>query len=292
MNKEKLKNDMNFRYVCSDFATDFWNDDFEIYGNVVKLNSIKRGVYTLIDEHYNVIGVYNDELSLNNQTEEELANRIAEIYKRYSEVDETNRYILPIPFETISLKEIQDLFKRIEIMPSNHGHSIDMFINGQEVRDVDDDFSKLCFYYLTYIKFLGYYIERYFKELFRMKSLEIDYPDIYTYLSKIIDGIKKCIESVDDFSVRDIGGFIGEPGVDFLDNYSDMIDEIIEYYHFDTNKIENFKLEKEIFSKILEVPDEVVKERYENMKKFIHPGYVRLLDLIQPVSNYSLKKTK
>ena len=37
MNKEELQNDMKFRYVCSDFATDHWGYDFEIYGNTIKL---------------------------------------------------------------------------------------------------------------------------------------------------------------------------------------------------------------------------------------------------------------
>ena len=126
---------------------------------------------------------------------EELANKIAEIYIKHSEFNETSTNILPAPFEEFSIKEIQDLSKRITIMPSNHGHSTDMLINWQGVRRKDDDFSKLCFYYLTYIKFLGCYIERYFNELFRMKSLGINYPDIYTYLSKIISGIEKCIEN-------------------------------------------------------------------------------------------------
>ncbi len=293
MNKVELKNDMKFREVCINFATDFWNDDFEIYGNVIKLNSLKKGVYTLIDEHYNVIGVYTDELSLEHQTKEELANKIAEIYIKHSEFNETSTNILPARFEEFSLKEIQDLSKRISIMPSNHGHSTDMIINWQKVRRTDDDFSKLCFYYLTYIKFLGCYIERYFNELFRMKSLGINYPDIYTYLSKIISGIEKCIENVKDFSVRNIGDYIGEPRVDFLDNYSNMVYQIINFYCFDYSKVNIANLDdnmNNILSRILEEPDEVVEERYENMKKFIHPGYIELLDLVQPISNYSLKK--
>ena len=90
MTKEELKNDMEFRHICSEFGTDYWNDDFEIYDNVIKLNTTNKRVYTLIDEHYNVIGVYKEE----KQTKEELTDKIGKIYKMYcSDTDEDKEEI-------------------------------------------------------------------------------------------------------------------------------------------------------------------------------------------------------
>ena len=293
MNKEQLKYDMNFRYVCSNFKTNFWDYNFEIYGNVIKLNSNNKGIYTLIDEHYNVIGVYTDELSLEHQTKEELANKIAKIYKNYSEVNETN--ILPAPFEGLSLKEIQDLSNRIEIM--SDGHFTDMTINLQDVCKTDDDFSKLCFYYLTYIKFLGCYINKYFKESFHMKSLGASYPDVYTYLSKIINGIEEyiinsigAIRYIGNYIDEVAGAYIEDKRDDFWDKYSNIIYQIVNFYEFDYSKVNNIKLDSNMFSSILEVPDEVIEERKENLKKYISPGYVKLLDIIKPKNSYSLTK--
>ena len=288
MDKVKLQNDMKFRYICSDFATNHWNFDFEIYGSVIKLNSQKKGIYTLIDEHYNVIGVYTDELSLEHQTKEELADKIAKIYEKYSSnVDDNGQYILPSIFGGFSLKDIQELSNRIEILSSNHGHSTDMMINCQEVNRTDeDDVSKVYFYYLAYISFLGNYLKQYFKESFHMKSLGFNYPDVYTYLNNLVSNIEKGIENIDKFPVADVAVSIGETGREFLDGYSNALYQIIHLYtgNYDID-ISNYA-----FLNILEVPYEIVEERIKGMRNFVHPGDIKLLDIIKPKSSYSLKK--
>ena len=291
MDKVELQNDMKFRYVCSDFATDHWNYDFELYGNVIKLNSRKKGIYTLIDENYNVIGVYADELSLEHQTKEELENTIAKTYEKYSsKVDENGEYILPSVFGGFSLKDILDLSNRIEILSSNQGHSTSMMINCQEVdRTSEDDFSKVCFYFLAYISFLGNYLKKYFKESFRMKSLGFDYPDVYTYLNNLVSNIEKGIENIDTFPVRDIADSVGETGIDFLDGYSNALYQIIKLYTFNYDNVE-IDISPEDFLKILEVPYEIVRERIEAMNNFVYPGDIRIRDIIKPTASSSLKK--
>lgn len=291
MTKETLINDMKFKITCLDFATDFLNGDFEVYGDVIKLNSKESGIYTLIDKYYNVIGIYKDELSLEHQTKEELANKIAEIYKKYSEVDETGKHTLPTPFETFSLQQILELSKRINIIPSNHGHSADMIVNGQIIDKInEDDYSAIYFYFLTYIDFLGKCIKQYYKEAFHIKSLGFDYPDVYEYLNSLVANLEKGIHNLDDFSARTLGKSIGKTGDEFMDNYSLSLYQIIKFYVLHYKKIENKELDKNLFLKILDVPSELVEERYSQMNKFIYPDSVNLLDLIQPETGYSLNK--
>ena len=288
MDKVELQNDIKFRYICSAFATNYWNYDFEIYGNVIKLNSQKKGIYTLIDEYYNVIGVYTDELSLKHQTKEELTDKIAKIYIKYSSnVNKNGQYILPSIFGGFSLKDIQCLSNRIEILPTNHGHSTDMTINFQKVDRIDeDDVSKVCFYYLAYISFLGSYLKQYFQKSFHMKSLGFDYPDVYDYLNNLVSNIEKGIENIDRSPVADISVSIGETGRKFLDEYSNVLYQIIHFYtdNYDVD-ISNYD-----FFNILEVPYEIAEERIKGMRNFVYPGDIKLLDIIKPKSSYSLKK--
>lgn len=283
MDKVELQNDMKFRYVCSDFATNHWNYNFDIYDNVIKLNSDKKGIYVLIDENYNVIGVYGNELSLEHQTEEELSDKIKKIYEKYSSS-------FPSVLGNFSLKDIQGLSKRIDILSSNRGHSTDMMINCQEIdRTDEDDNAEFCFYLLSYISFIGNYLKEYFKEAFHMKALGFEYPDVYTYLDHLISNIEDGIKNIDRFPVCDIAFSIGMTGREFLDRYSNALYQIINYYYFNR---ENVDISEFDILKILEVPNEVVEQRIEGMRKFVHPGEVKILDIVKPNGNKKYVKKK
>lgn len=274
MDKKKLQNDMKFRYVCSDFATNHWNYNFDIYDNVIKLNSDKKGIYVLIDENYNVIGVYGNELSLEHQTEEELSDKIKKIYEKYSSS-------FPSVLGNFSLKDIQGLSKRI---------STDMVINCQEIdRTDEDDNAEFCFYLLAYISFIGNCLKEYFKEAFHMKALGFEYPDVYIYLNHLISNIEDGIKNIDRFPVCDIAFSIGKTGKEFLDRYNKLLYQIIKFYCFNR---ENVDISESDILKILEVPNEVVEQRIKGMRNFVHPGEVRILDIVKPNGNKKYVKKK
>jgi len=265
---------MKFRYVCSDFATNHWNYNFDIYDNVIKLNSDKKGIYVLIDENYNVIGVYGNELSLEHQTEEELSDKIKKIYEKYSSS-------FPSVLGNFSLKDIQGLSKRI---------STDMVINCQEIdRTDEDDNAEFCFYLLAYISFIGNCLKEYFKEAFHMKALGFEYPDVYIYLNHLISNIEDGIKNIDRFPVCDIAFSIGKTGKEFLDRYNKLLYQIIKFYCFNR---ENVDISESDILKILEVPNEVVEQRIKGMRNFVHPGEVRILDIVKPNGNKKYVKKK
>lgn len=187
MTKNELINDMNFRFRCCDYGLNW--DDFEAYGEVIILNTSKKGIYVLLDKNYNTIGIHKVEFANMHLSKEQLADGYTELYNL---VDKDSGYSFPYPFQNFSLKQIVEISNRIEIHETNHGHSSNILVNGDIVScDNDVNYPGL----LSYIKFLGEQVKQYFLNAYQMKMMGFDYPDVYSYVRSLMNNVNECIEN-------------------------------------------------------------------------------------------------
>ena len=184
MTKSDLINDMNFRNKCCAYGLDW--EDFYVLDDIIVLNSPKENILVLLDDHYNTINIYDKNNDISKLVPAE--KRIKEIKESY----ETIYAKLPYPFQNFSLKQIVELANRVYIHETNHGNSSDMIVNGEIVSDEHDS---IYISLLSYIKFLGQQIEQYFMNLYQMKMMGFEYPDVYQYISNLMSNIDECINA-------------------------------------------------------------------------------------------------
>lgn len=222
MDKEVIINDINFRVACRNYGLSCEN--FEVYDNVIIINSPKAGIYVLLDKNYNIIGVHKVDLATMYFSKYEIASGYNELY---STVDADDRFKLYYPFESFSLKQIVDISNRVEIIETNHGHSSDMLVNGNLVEgENDSSYIEL----LSYIKILGSEIKKYFLNSYHMYMMGFDYIDVFTYINAFMDNIDECInKSINDnkrpFPI-DILRYMGK--TQFLDEYGSALYDVID----------------------------------------------------------------
>jgi len=185
MTKSDLINDMNFRNKCCAYGLDW--QSFNVYENIIILNTPKKDVFVLLDEHYNTIGIPKIEHFSPARTIEEYATGYKELYDY---VNQEEKFVFPYPFQNFSLKQIVELANRVYIREANHGHSSDMIVNGEIVSDEHDS---IYISLLSYVKFLGQQIEQYFMNLYQMKMIGFEYPNVYQYISSLMSNIDECI---------------------------------------------------------------------------------------------------
>lgn len=276
MDKEKIINDLNFRLVCRDFGVDWKN--FEVYDDVIIIDSPKIGIYVLLDKNYNIIGVHKTELSTFNLSKSELCLGYSELYNT---INEDARFRLCYPFQNFSLKQIVDISNRIEIIETNHEHSSEMLVNGELV-DGENDSTYIEL--LSYIKILGKEIKEYYSNCYQMYMMNFDYPNVIAYINQFIYNIDECINKSISTNERpfpiDILRYTAR--IKFLYDYANPLYGVIDLlmrqkgaqaksgfeYYKEVEPVLESDVDLSIFSskliKILEVTDEEVKRNEED----------------------------
>lgn len=185
MTKNDLINDFNFRQKCGEYGL-YW-ENAEIYENVILINTPIEGLYVIFDKNYNTIGVEKNEY----QDEEQFANVF---YERYSEFTD----LLPFgesfdyPFQNYTLKNFIDLANRVDILESNHGHSISTKINGEWYNRNSQE-NEEYFQLLSYVKFISEEIKMYFLLSYHMQAMGYEMPDVYSYVRALIKNVNASI---------------------------------------------------------------------------------------------------
>lgn len=185
MTKNDLINDFKFRQKCSEYGL-YWGNA-EIYGNVILINTPIEGLYVLFDKNYNTIGVEKDEY----RDEKQFVNDFYERYSKFTDVlpfGESFDY----PFQNYTLKSFVDLANRVDILESNHGHSISTKING-EWYNRDSQENEEYFQLLSYVKFISEEIKMYFLLSYHMQAMGYEMPDVYSYVRALIKNINASI---------------------------------------------------------------------------------------------------
>lgn len=276
MDKEIIINDINFRLACRNYGLDW--DNFEIYDDVIIINSPKTFIYVLLDKNYNIIGVHKVKPATIHFSKREIARGYNELY---STLNEDDRFKLHYPFESFSLKQIVDISNRVEIIETNHGHSSDIIVNGSLVDGINDS---VYIELLSYIKILGNEIKEYYLNCYHMYIMGFDYPDVFAYINAFMDNIDECINKSINNNERpfpiDILRYTGK--TKFLDEYGSALYDVIDllmrqrgvkpksgFEHY--REIEIVSKSDEDLSnlsgkliKILEVTDEEVKRNRED----------------------------
>lgn len=207
MTRQAIVNKMRFRYNCRLYRLD-WNN-FEIYDDLILLNTSKENVFVLFDKNFNTIGIEKKPSYISKE------KFVKEKYFKYSNFTDSLPYGLNLgyPFEKYTLKNIVDLSNRIEVIETNQGHSIITKVNGDWYKSENGDDTLPI---LSYIKFLGLKLEQYYIYKYQMYMLDFEIPDEYSYLSSVIEKVTECIQKNVSNNLRpfpdDILCYIGEQG--------------------------------------------------------------------------------
>lgn len=254
MLKKDLVDNMKFRFKCGKYGLDWRN--FEIYGDVIILNTPKDNIYVLLDKSFNTIGIHKVDISTVNLDKVHLA-------AIYSEINNLKN-VLPYPLNNLTLEQLMNLSTRIDIHETNHGHSHNMIVNKDIViNNNNNNYISL----LSYIKFLGKQIEQYYFDAYHMKMIGFDYPDIYSYIKNIMININDCIAINSKNNYRtfptDIMEYLGQNNN--IEDYKHILYPIIEY----EQKTELEKKELSILSKnLLKILDLSNKQLEEKIKEY------------------------
>ena len=303
MKRQELINDMNFKKKCCEYGLDWMN--FEIYGDIILVNTPDKWVYVLLDKNYNTIGVHRVKITNMHLEKNEITSGYNNIYNL---IDQSEGYCFPYPFQNLSLKQIISLSNRINIDETNHGHSSEFYVNGDLIIG-DNNKTYICL--LSYIKFLGGQIEKYFLNSYQMKILGFDYPDIHSYIKKLMYNIRTCINCNIEIGRRpfpvDILKYIGQNNkdIELYDHYLyNIIDLLLKqkgykiksgFEHYrEIEPTDKSTADLSILStnllKILEVTDEEVKQKIDNINETFEIGCIDLNSWIE--DNKSKIKTK
>lgn len=298
MTKNDLINDINFRNRCCVYGLDY--EKFDVYNNIIILSTPKKDIFVLFDEHYNTIGIPKIEYYSPKRTVEEYSFAYKELYDY---VDEKDGFAFPYPFQNFSLKQIVELANRVSIHKTNHGHSADIIVNAEIVNDEHDS---VYISLLSYIKFLGQQIEQYFINLYQMKIMGFEYPDVYTYIKSLMHNIDECINDNIEKDNRpfpiDIIKYLGQDRTS-IEKYDHELYRIIDlllkekgikiksgFEHYkelemtEKNTIDLSNISMKLL-KILEVSDEEVESRYQETNKTFEIKKINLQSWLSESTN-------
>lgn len=186
MTREQIINDIKFRQRCGAYGLDWEN--CVVFDDVILLYTPTKGLYVIFDKNYNTICIENSPIF-------NIEQFAKEKYYEYSNFTGEMPFEdgFDYPFEKYTLKHIIDLSNRVEIMETNHGHTLCTRVNGdwydRNYGENDEEFQLL-----SYIKFLGEEIKLYFLNYYHMQTLGFEVPNIYEYVRTLVVRLNDCVE--------------------------------------------------------------------------------------------------
>lgn len=220
MTKTQIMNDIKFRQRCGKYGLDWKEFDFFYFPDgeyVISLFEPFEEIYVLFDKNYNTICIEKCDWIVDY---EDLTNFVKTKYKTYSSLADKFSFErkFSYPFESYTLKQIIDLSNRVEIMETNHGHTLCTRVNG-DWYDRNYGENEENFQLLSYIKFLGEEIKQYFLLNYHMQTMGFEVPDVYSYVRSLISKVNVCVDYHLEYNKRpwpsDILSSIGQ-------NYRDL----------------------------------------------------------------------
>ena len=284
MVKSDIYFDTNFRIKCSSYGLNW--QKFNLWNGVITIESPKKGIYILVDEQYNVMNIVKADSSNSEKT-------VDEYMAEYTDVNESDKYSFPYPFQKFSIKQIYDIANRVSIHETNNGHSSDMFVNGKLV---EDEIGNIYLSLLYYISFIGEQINQYYRNLYQMKMMDFDYPNIYTYIKSITSNIEECInrrrQSEEQVMPVDIIDYLGQDRK-LIDRYSPMLYNTIRLFDkVNEDKTINLESAANDLLKLLEISDEEVERRYIEGRKNMSFDKINLQSYLSEKKEQVLVKSK
>ena len=284
MTKNELKYDSKFRSKCNCFGLN--PEEAAECDGVIVVPSPKRDIYALFDTNYNIIDIVKIDSTNSEKT-------VDKYMAEYTDVNESDKYSFPYPFQKFSIKQIYDIANRVSIHETNNGYSSDMFVNGKLV---EDEIGNIYLSLLYYISFIGEQINQYYRNLYQMKMMDFDYPNIYTYIKSITSNIEECInrrrQSEEQVMPVDIIDYLGQDRK-LIDRYSPMLYNTIRLFD-KVNEDKTIDLESAAndLLKLLEISDEEVERRYIEGRKNMSFDKINLQSYLSEKKEQVLVKSK
>ena len=287
--KEIIMNDMDFRIKCHSLGIKW--DNFSIgerYGNepiTIVVGTSNKDVFVFMDEEYNVIGVHRFSKF---EKDRSLYNAIYNARSIYNYT-----YVL----YDLTIRDIVELANRTEVTRQNHGNSLRMIVNGE---DVNLEHGEHYIELLSYIKFIGRKIENYYKNLYKARILGIEYPSVISYVISLVNNIDNCINEKIESNTRpwpiEILGSIGDNSDDMDQNALSLYNIInlllyekgykigsgndyLKIKPLDEEKEDLYKKSRELLG-LLDVSKDEVKERFYNARHTLKFNDVNLEELL------------
>ena len=125
-----------------------------------------------------------------------------------------------------------------------------------------------------------------------MKSLDLDYPDVYEYIDSLVKNIGKSFSEANVPSISQIGENIGEREAEFYDFYGCELEAIRKLYALAYNKEVKVNIDRKGLLKILEEPIETLKDRRSDLSRLSYVEVFRLSDLAKPAQEINAQDVK
>lgn len=263
MKKEELKRELRFLEKCRTYGLN--PNKMEVFDDII-IFSERPDLFVLMDQNYNVFGIERDERITSSLDKSFLASTRDFIYQNKANLSCMQPF--DYPFEDYSFKDMLNIADRVNVSLKPE-ELPDLEINGVWYQNNGSDYINL----LLYIKYLGEEIKKYFITLYQMSMLGFKMPDITTYLHSLISKINVLLQSYQandiNASAKDILREIGQERKSNQE-YLTLLEGIVSTMtdNFNEEERERLKQKANNLIKLLEVPDEVVRERIE-----ISPNY-------------------
>ena len=179
MNKEYEK-------ICHKYNLN--KDNYQIIDGITVIPTQKEDVIVLLTSenlYPHVLDIYKKDKNISEK-------EFKEIIKGMNDKYLNAKSVLPFPFEDYSLGQIVAISDAISIEETNHGHSSSLYF-GDMCLDEEKDKNLINFF--AYAKFVGSQIDNYFMNSYKMKILGFDYPNVYEYVSSLMNNINDCIDN-------------------------------------------------------------------------------------------------
>lgn len=201
MRREDIIRDGRFRQKCNLYGLNL--DNFSFDSKEIYINNSTNNMCVLLDNNYNTISVFDWDKEFQTCSDKKKMYNYCKVHGIIP-LSEWSCY----PIQNFTLKQIIRLTNTTEILESTDNQIISMKINGN-LYNIQQDKNDKTIQLLSYIKFLGEELERYFITSYHFQTIGFEIPDVYSYLETLINKVNDYIKSNNQVLPSDILRHIG-----------------------------------------------------------------------------------
>lgn len=259
LKKEKVIDEPEFIEICNKYGLNI--DSVEIYKGMIIASNKIYDITLFFNEYYNIIGV----LPTNKYLKSAKFNADAISFNyRYRFYFLFNNFL-----KNYTLEDIFDLANRIEIRPTNQGHSAIYFINGIAFKWQGEE-KNIYLSMIAYIKFISEEIKILFDREYQYLGIGYTSFNVYTCLTALTTSLENAIKRNEDINFGDL--------ISFSEPFDIIKYDIISLLQTNLGDI---NLE-EIADKLLNILNTPLSEVEKNKKEFAYQEFKDNTDATLP----------
>lgn len=231
---EQVKQDFKFFCICYKYGLN--SDEVMLHNGIIIIPALKKGTYFFLNDQFEVIEIHSQRDELSKFSLFDLADK----YKDKYEYKDNEKENYPYPCEHLSMKDIYELGRNIQVEGYEYGYSTLKF-NGKEIKDENNEILNI----LYYIKLLYDAIKEYTEYSFKAAMNYYSHPTITNYIYRLMESINQIIEEQarlgKTIKPKDILSYVGITN-GAINNYFEVL-YIIELickkngYHFEDGTV-------------------------------------------------------